>query len=315
MDPKYVKRRYFNPRQPGSLSGLSGFFANSKYQEKKQVENVLQSLYSYNIHKPARKRFKRYPLMCPFKDYMWQADLLFYDKFKHSNNNYAYILLCVDCLSRFIMCEPLKKKTAEEVQAAFQRIFKRHKRQPTMLHTDRGGEFFGSILQSFLKTNGIKSYSTFSPMKAMLSERMIRTLKTRLERYFTHTKQKRWIDVLQDVVDSINHSVNSTTKFKPADVKKSNEGEVWMNLYHKYITGGAQEPKYRVGDFVKVAKTKLVFEKGYTANYSKETFIIKRIIQNQPVVLYILSDQEGNDIEGNYQEKELIKVNEINNED
>jgi len=310
MDPKYVKRRYVAAKQPGSLSGLSGFFNNSKYKSKKEVEKVLQSLYTYNIHRQARKNFKRYPMMCMFADYLWQADLIVYEKYKYQNNQYAYILLCVDCFTKFVFCEAVKKKTAENVKEAFRKIIDRSKRHPTLLHTDRGGEFFGKPMSRYLREKGIKLYSTFSPLKAMLAERAIRTLKTRLERLFTQTGKKRWIDALQDIVYSINNTVHSTIKMKPSDAnKKSNHGLVWNNIYKKYIDKNkGLNPRYSVGDFVKVAKHKLLLEKGYTANFSKETFKIKTVLLDQPVVLYHLSDLDGNEIEGKFQEPELIRV-------
>jgi hypothetical protein len=66
--------------------------------------------------------------------------------------------------------------------------------------------------------------------------------------------------------------------------------------------------KFEQAILVKIAKTKFVFEKGYTSNYSKETFIIRAISKSRPVPMYRLTDELSNDLEGKLQEPELIKV-------
>ena len=58
-------------------------------------------------------------------------------------------------------------------------------------------------------------------------ERVIRTLKTRMWRYFTAKKTMRYIDVLQDLVDSYNQSKHRSIQKKPINVTQKNEREVW----------------------------------------------------------------------------------------
>src|SRR5665811_780663 len=91
MDQKYVKRRYFTKREAGSLSALSGFLRNNKYSDKEQVESILSELKTFNLHRPIRKKFPRRPVMCPFIDYVWSSDVIFYKTIKGSNRNHAYV--------------------------------------------------------------------------------------------------------------------------------------------------------------------------------------------------------------------------------
>jgi transposase InsO family protein len=315
MDPRYVRRRYFSARQPASFSGLSGFFDNSIYKDKTKVQEALSDLYTYNVHRPLRKTFKRFPYFTAFKDHIWASDTIYYPKYKHQNRQNAYILLVIDTFSKFLWCEPLKNKKADGVRVALAKIITTSKRRPQLLHTDKGTEYYAGPVKSYLKEQGIRIYSTHSPLKSMIAERAVRTVKSRLERLFTFNGKHNWIDHLEDVVHSINNTVHRSIKMRPIDVSAKNEGEVWAALYGRYVLKKEQPPKFNKGDFVKVAKTKLLFEKGYTSNYSKETFIVKEISKLVPVPMYRLADSQENDIEGQFHGSELIKVGTLQNSD
>ena len=38
-----------------------------------------------------------------------------------------------------------------------------------------------------------------------------------------------------------------------------------------------KNPKFKVGDYVRISKYKNIFAKGYTTNWSEEIFVIRRI--------------------------------------
>jgi hypothetical protein len=315
MDERYVKRRYFSAKQPGAYAGITEFMKNAKYIDKDEVERILSGLYTYNVHRSVRKRFPRRPMICVTTDWLWQSDVLFYQKYKRQNRGFAYILVCVDCFSKYLFCEPMKLKTADNVRQGLESIFKKYKRKPTLLQTDRGTEYYSKQVKSFLTKNGIKLYSTHTTMKAMMAERYIRTVKTKLERLMTHTGSKIWVDSLQMIVDNINNSFNASIKMKPSEVKKSNEGQVFQNIYHKIISKKPKKPKYSVGDFVKITNVKLTFAKGYEQNLSDSTFKIEQIKELYPVPVYILKDLEGNMLEGGFYEEEIKKVSTDTNTD
>ncbi len=62
-------------------------------------------------------------------------------------------------------------------------------------------------------------------------ERLIRTLKTKMWRFFTAKKTRRYIDMLDDLAYSYNHSKHRSIKEKPANVTVENEQEIWHTLY------------------------------------------------------------------------------------
>ena len=77
-------------------------------------------------------------------------------------------------------------------------------------------------------------------------------------------------DKLDDIVNKYNNTYHSTIKMKPVDVKS--------NIYidsSKEIND--KNPKFKIGDNVRISKHKNVFLKGYTPNWSEDVFMIKKV--------------------------------------
>jgi len=66
-------------------------------------------------------------------------------------------------------------------------------------------EFESRAMKAYFNTFGIDQYSVKSQFKASLVERLNRTLKTKMWRYFTHRNTRRWIDVLSQLVEAYNN--------------------------------------------------------------------------------------------------------------
>lgn len=137
------------------------------------------------IHRTARRNFQRRRTIIKGLDESQQADLMELQKFSKENKGYRYILVVIDCFSKYTWTRPLKNKTGEEVSKAMASIFTDSKRVPANLHTDMGKEFFNSHFSSLMKTYGINHYSTYSTKKAAIAERVIRTLKSKLYKVFS----------------------------------------------------------------------------------------------------------------------------------
>jgi len=74
-----------------------------------------------------------------------------------------------------------------------------------MLQTDKGSEFVNSSFQQMLKRHNIHFYTSENEnIKAAVVERFNRTRKTKMYRYFTFKNTWRYINILQDQVDSYN---------------------------------------------------------------------------------------------------------------
>ena len=68
-----------------------------------------------------------------------------------------------------------------------------------------------------------------------------------------------------------------------------------------------KKPRFKKGDSVRISKTKHIFEKGYTPNWTTEIFTIVRVAPTNPVT-YHIKDYQGQIVRGGFYEQELLKV-------
>ena len=67
-----------------------------------------------------------------------------------------------------------------------------------------------------------------------------------------------------------------------------------------------KDPKFKVGDRVRISKYKNIFAKGYTPNWPEEVFVIKEV-KNAVPWTYVINDFNGEESIGTFYEKELKK--------
>ena len=83
-----------------------------------------------------------------------------------------------------------------------------------------------------------------------------------------------YFDVLDDIVDEYNNTYHKTIKMKPADVKSDSFAEYNGIAFNE--ESNKKDPKFKVGDHVRISKFKNVFAKGYTPKRSEEIFAGKK---------------------------------------
>ena len=257
------------------------------------------------LHSPARTKFKRRRFIQRGLDDTFASDLAQLDQYARYNKGNKYILVVIDCFSKFLWTRPLKSKSAQEVTKAMEDILKKSKRVPKNLVTDNGKEYYNSNFQNLMKKHKINHYSTFSILKASIAERVIRTIKEKLFRLFTLNGNHKWIDLLEQVTKTYNNSKHCTIGMKPKDVNKNNEEKLLKSVYsHLKIVG---KQKFKVGDIVRISKYKHVFEKGYVPNWTTELFKVSKVQITNPTT-YLLEDLRSQPISGGFYESELQKT-------
>ena len=156
---------------------------------------------------------------------------------------------------------------------------------------DKGKEFYNK----HVKALGIQLYSTENEEKSCVVERWNRTLKEKMFKYFSANNTKKYIDILDEMVNNYNNTKHSSIKMTPVEASdKKNKNRVWLNLNGKARTNPAK-PKFSVGDKVRIAKKKTVFEKGYTPRWTEEAFTVSKIQYTDPPT-YKISDYHGEEI-------------------
>ena len=79
-----------------------------------------------------------------------------------------------------------------------------------------------------------------------------------------------YIGKLDDIADEYNNTNHRSIKMKPIDVKN--------NTYIDFKKeSNDKNPKFKVGDHVRISKYKNIFAKGYMPNWSEEILVIIKI--------------------------------------
>ena len=298
------QRQTVNPNQHNHIlednvkdqDDLSNIYKNvhsiPSYSSK--IAEFLRKNETSSAHKPVRRKYKRRKVKSYYPYEVCMADLAFFNQpeYVRANGGIKYVLVFVDVFTKMCYVEPMKDKYGITTLFAMEKIFNRLPDVPKHVITDDGTEFYNFHLRQFFEKNLVNHYSIRGPHKAAVAERMIRTLKSRLEKYFWENKTRRYVDVLQQMVDNYNNTPHRSIGMAPSEVNLSNRDQVYKKLYKQDETRSV--PRLAVGDKVRILKDKALFEKGYTRNWSLELYTIVTAKSHDGVDYYKISDAFGN---------------------
>ena len=225
------------------------------------------------------------------------ADVQFLSKF---NKGFRFLLCVIDIFSKYAWVVPLKDKKGISIVNAFQKILKESNRKPNKIWVDKGSEFYNNYFKKRLRDNNIEMYSTHNEGKSVIAERFIRTLKNKIYKYMASISKNVYINKLDDVVKKYINTYHTSIKMTPVDVKDNTYIDFKKKVNDK-------NPKFKVGDHVRISKYKNIFAKGYVPNWSEEIFTIKKIKNTAPWT-YVINDLNGEEIIGTFYENELKKT-------
>ena len=112
-------------------------------------------------------------------------------------------------------------------------------------------------------------YSTYNEGKYFVAERF-RALKNKILKHMTAVSKNVYFEVLDDIADKYNNTVHRSIKMKPINVTSDSYAE-----YNE--DSNKKDPKFKVGDHVRISKYKNTFAKGYPPDWSEEVFVVIKI--------------------------------------
>ena len=176
----------------------------------------------------------------------YQADLVFLNKYKQVNRQYAYIVTIIDVYSRYAWAIPLKTKQSSDVVAGFQSVFDQSKNIPKRITTDDGGEFKGKAFKDLIDKHKIELCHAQRGDKDRMGliERFNRTLREKIlllqETRSNGQRINHWYSHLQPVVDAYNKTMHTTLKTTPTEVwkeKKKNPQTIYRQSMREFEIG------------------------------------------------------------------------------
>lgn len=326
----YLRELYYTPGKPGAYAGPEKLYQAVKQEGKykigrQRIRQFLNNEDSYSLYKPNRKTFPRSKVIVNTIDSMRDGDLADVSNIASHNDGYKFLLVLIDIFSRYLFIVPLKNKHHQNIVDGLKLVFQK-RRKPNTLRTDKGSEFKNRWVKAFLKKEGIHAIYTQNETKANYAERVIRTMKNLMYRYFMKNRTYRFINILQDLVKSYNKRPHrSLGGNAPANVNKENADEIRLESYLSGKTkldvnqsktlGRSKEKKrakpffkFKIGDDVRLSQLKHPFQRDYQQKWTEEFFKVNERYKRGQIPVYKLKDLAGDPIEGTFYESELQKV-------
>ena len=261
---------FFDKKSTGS-----GIVNNNNDNNNNEVKQNIQL--AEELHKSIIRKFEKRKVFSGFRDNIWGADLADMQLISKFNKGFRFLLCVIDVFGKYAWVIPLK---GAAIVYAFQKILKEcNERQPNKIWVDKRSEFYNNYFKKWLKDNDIEMYSI------------------QINKYMTLISKNVYIDELDDIVDEYNDTYCRTIKTKPVNVKDDTYIDFKKEVNDK-------DPKFKVGDHVRISKYKNLFAKGYIPNWSEEVFVVSKI-KNAVPWTYVINDLNGEEIIGTFYEKEL----------
>ena len=115
-----------------------------------------------------------------------------------------------------------------------------------------------------------RNVSTQNEGNSVVAGRFIRTLKNKIYKHITPNSENVYFSVLNDIVGEYNNIYHKTINVKSDYFAEYNE------------ESNEKDPKFRVGDHVRISKYNNIFAQGYAPNWSQGIFVINQIKNTVP---------------------------------
>lgn len=305
-----LEKNYQNPGHPiafGGINTIYNYFGG--VLNINEIKNFLSKSENYTLHREYHKS-QRNISYSHFKRYQFQMDLVDIQNISKFNDGFKYLLTVIDTFTRYAFCKALKDKKGSTVLEAFKTILDEAKEKPLTLSFDRGAEFINLSFQNFCKDENMKYFTPDSASHGAYIERFNRTFQNICYKYMTENETNKFVDKIDDLLKTYNSRIHRMIGISPEQAEKDPSTHIFirkkMGLYHMKVK--RKKPKLKVGDFVRIAKIKGKFSRGYKEQSNLEIFKIYHINEKMPIPLYHLENYSGTEkIKGGFYEFELTK--------
>ncbi len=302
---QYLQNIYTQPSSKGgSLGGIRNLYLRVKADgiyKKVTVSDIRRFLAtqpSYTVHKPTRIHHPTAHIFSAGPGYLVQGDLADLSILAPYNKNVHFLVCTVDTFTKFTNCVPVQRKDATSVCNALKKIFPDYNSSCLYFEADEGREWTNFQVQQFLQKYDTKLITSKGNWHCSYIERKILDIKSKIWNYLTANDTKSYLPALDQIIDSLNSTPSRQTGYAPKNIDFTNIHEVFQKLYHKTfpisgLGGKLPAPKnyknIHVGSYVRISTFKTVFDKRHKFNYSREIFIVKRLVHSHPLQVVLMS--------------------------
>lgn len=312
MDDEII-RNYRDPSHPTAFSA-PGAIAKYYNISTQRARKILESIDSYVLHREYKRprKFNPYYIYRP-RDLI-QADLIEIRTISAENDGINYLLLIIDVFTRKIWVYPLRDKRATTMKNAFENWLQSLRKKPKVISVDGGTEFWNNMVKDLFRRHNVELQLSVGTSKAAYAERANKTLQILIYKYLTDRETVRYIDVLDQLVDSYNNRGHrSLENFTPNEAEqRRNERNIREIAMKRFSRIKRKKPLLKLGQAVRIkteAKQIVSSRRAYAEQFHGEYYVIHRINRQLPIPLYFIRSMDtGQHIDGGFYKEELQPV-------
>ena len=115
--------------------------------------------------------------VAPHNNHRYQVDIFFISKKIKVKQRYRARLACIDCLSKYAVVVPVRRKEAGSVIQGTKKAIEKMGKKPEIIYTDDEKTIASGEFQAYVESEGIELYRT---RHHPFAERFIKTFKDKL---------------------------------------------------------------------------------------------------------------------------------------
>ena len=241
-----------------------------KYTHK-QIKEFFDKDNTANSFKKLEKKPSLAPIMVQAPFALWELDLMDLSQDDNVDSGAKYALVVVDDFTKYVWVRVLGSKDIANFADGLHSILSENKKLPKAIMSDGEPAMKSADVQKMYNVNGIK-WVNREKIHSPSVERMIRTIRGKMERAFIDQGNRKWAKIIQSIADNINSTVNEKTGVCPNDALKNKE-DIWFrqNLAYHEALSRIVVNKVDVGDSVKVAVRNFM-QKGSKPSWSTKSY-------------------------------------------
>ena len=167
----------------------------------------------------------------------YQADIWYLPNYLKSNNEFKYVLDCIDHFSKWCYSFLLKNKSSDLVVSKI-KSFIEINGKCSVFQTDNGTEFKNESLKIYLENNDIKYVNSapYHPQSNGCCESIHKEIKKFLQEEFE--KKKNDFDIEVAIINAIiyhNNRVLSSTGYKPNDIRNIADDKIIQEVTNNIV--------------------------------------------------------------------------------
>ena len=299
----------YHESEPYSFGGKYRLY---DFVGKKQGDDIVSKSDIYTRFKQHRKSKKYSPIYVYNRRELFQSDVVFFTnkEMVEANNGYRYLFTTIDVFTKMAWVYPLKDNTCQNIMDSFKDILERCGDTPKRLNTDRGSEMICKKFKTYLKEKNVHHYLAYSLRKCPVVERFNLTIQQLLYKIMAKNNSLTWVKYIDQAMKIYLNRKHRTIGMSPLEGdKKTREKEIRQTYLKRYKKSNEKriKPKFSIGDTVRIWAERGQFHRGYMEDFTREFFIISKVLRNLPFPRYVIREYEGEEVTGTFFEDELVK--------